>query len=275
MQEGGFDFADQHWPLPLNHPWEPVPVHGEGWISEWQVTESAATAAVLEFRHDGAQGFPFPYRARESFALTPQSLRVEVAVVNTGDIEMPAGTGLHPYFDRTDDSTLELEAAGVREAGEGPPEPGPVPVEWDFSTARVLDAKPFEVLYSGWKRRATIAWPDRGVAVVMTAGAPPRPPVPVDARRPPLLLCRAGEQHRRCHQPLLARHSGHRHPRARARRERVRLGHVRALGVARPLKLSRRGGAISLSTLATRDGDGPKKLISPTICVLPSQHERK
>lgn len=172
VQEGGFDFADQHWPLPLNHPWEPVPVHGEGWISEWQVTESAAAAAVFEFRHDGAQGFPFAYRARESFALTPQSLRVEVAVINAEDTEMPAGTGLHPYFDRTDDSTLELEAAGVREAGEGPPEPGPVPVEWDFSTARVLDAQPFEVLYSGWKRRATIAWPDRGVAVVMTAGAP-------------------------------------------------------------------------------------------------------
>ena len=174
VQDGGFTFAGKHWPLALNHPWEPVPVHGEGWISEWQVVESGPRAAILEFSHDDDEGGgnPFPYRARERFALAPEALRVEVAVTNTGVTEMPAGTGLHPYFDRTADSTLQLEAEGVREAGEGPPEPSPVPGKWDFSAARVLDPKPFEVLYSGWKRRATIAWPGRGVAVVMTAGAP-------------------------------------------------------------------------------------------------------
>ncbi len=172
VQGGGFTFAGKHWPLPLNHPWEPVPVHGEGWISEWRVAESTATGAVLQLDHRGGEGFPFPYGARERFALTPRSLRVEVEVINTGDRDMPAGTGLHPYFDRTADAMLGLEAEHVREAGEGPPAPGPVPPVWNFSTARVLDAKPFEVLYSGWKGRATIAWPTRGVAVVMTAGPP-------------------------------------------------------------------------------------------------------
>ncbi len=172
VQGGGLAFAGKEWPLPLNHPWEPVPVHGEGWISEWHAVEQGERAVVLEFDHPGGEGFPFRYRARESFALAPQSLRVEVAVTNTGDADMPAGTGLHPYFDRTADSTLELTAEGVREAGPGPPDAGAVPPEWNFSAARVLDAKPFEVLYSGWKHRATIAWPGRGVGVVMTAGLP-------------------------------------------------------------------------------------------------------
>jgi aldose 1-epimerase len=172
VQGGGFTFAGKEWPVPLNHPWEPVPVHGEGWISEWHAVDQGEGGVVLEFSHPGGEGFPFPYRARESFALTPQSLRVEVVVTNTGDADMPAGTGLHPYFDRTADSTLELSAAGVREAGSGPPEAGPVPPRWDFSAARVLDDDVFEVLYSGWKHRATIAWPGRGVAVVMTAGEP-------------------------------------------------------------------------------------------------------
>ena len=171
VQGGGFSFAGKQWPLPLNHPWEPIPVHGEGWISEWRVVEHGA-AAVLEFSHAGGEGFPFPYRARQSFALTPEGLKVDVAVINSGDSDMPAGTGLHPYFDRTADATLELEAEGVREAGAGPPEPGPVPPAWDFSAAKTLESKPLEIVYSGWKGRATVGWPGRGVGVVMTACAP-------------------------------------------------------------------------------------------------------
>ena len=173
VQDGGFTFAGKKWPLPLNHPWEPVPVHGEGWISEWRAVEQGADAAVLEFSHAGGEGFPFPYRARQRFALTPESLRVEIAVINSGHSDMPAGTGLHPYFDRTPDSMLELEADGARGAGgPGPAEPGAVPSPLDFSTAKALGAKPLEILYLGWKRRATVAWPGRGIAVIMTAGPP-------------------------------------------------------------------------------------------------------
>ena len=170
---GGLTFAGKEWPVPLNHPWEPVPVHGEGWISEWRAVEHGPGAAVLEFDHPGGDGFPFPYRARQEFTLTPDSLRVEVAVINTGGSDMPAGTGLHPYFDRTADAMLELEASGVRGAsGPAPPGPGPIPSPLDFSTVKTLGAEPIETLYSGWKHSVTVAWPGRGVGVVMTAGPP-------------------------------------------------------------------------------------------------------
>lgn len=89
----------------------PHSVHGVGWQRAWEIVSSSALEVVLRYRHAADADWPFPFEASQYFTLTPQSLHVEMVVVNLGDEVQPVGLGWHPYFPKRARSRLHVECA--------------------------------------------------------------------------------------------------------------------------------------------------------------------
>lgn len=163
-----FEFRGQTFRFEANNPPEKYNVHGTGWKRPWAVEAQSATEALLTLVVDEA---PYGYRASQQFVLEPERLTVEMSISNTGPIAMPFGIGLHPWFNRDSDVTvqfaarkfyLELPEHVAGDAISLPPEldyasPGPLPRGWRNND------------YGGWAGVATVTFPGRGLALTMRA----------------------------------------------------------------------------------------------------------
>jgi aldose 1-epimerase len=169
--EGEEIVLGRNWPG-VNHP-----LHGDGWANAWRVVQSDARSAEIAYLHErgeGALGWPFRYRARQSYALHEDRLTVRIAVDNLEDRPVPAGIGLHPFFLREPDSQLACRTTAVwrTDAEVLPVERTPVPTEWDFAAARRVDGVVLDNCFDGWDGRASIAWPSRRLRLDLQASQP-------------------------------------------------------------------------------------------------------
>ncbi len=146
------------------------PIHGDGWRRPWLVERSNDTDADLLYVHD-RQGWPFPYRARQSFRLTEDGLTVSISVQSTDPSPVPAGIGLHPYFVRDEDTTLQLNLRRVwlADAEVLPTTRVDIPPRWDFSTARRVSNVVLDNCFDGWDGQAVITWPSRKIRMDVEA----------------------------------------------------------------------------------------------------------
>jgi aldose 1-epimerase len=173
---GGFTFNGKFYPIEPNDPLEPVPIHGDGWISPWDVVEKKRDKVVLRLRSRAIP--PFDYEATQVIALGGATLHVELSLRHLGPTPLPYGLGQHPWFVRTPGVTLEAKATGMWL--EQPPafpaktEPAPMPDKWNFGKARPLPDDFIDNGYAGWDGRAKIVWTDRGVAVDVEADSATR-----------------------------------------------------------------------------------------------------
>jgi aldose 1-epimerase len=87
----------------------PHSVHGMGWQRRWEVESARDDDAVLRLVHPGDADWPFPFEARQAFALTPEGLNVGLSVTNTAAHPAPMGLGWHPYFPKRSRSRLHIE----------------------------------------------------------------------------------------------------------------------------------------------------------------------
>lgn len=87
----------------------PHSVHGVGWQRPWQLVSQSAGEAVIRLQHAGDAHWPFAFEATQSFVLTPEALRMTLAVRNTDVRPAPAGLGWHPYFPKRPRSRLHIE----------------------------------------------------------------------------------------------------------------------------------------------------------------------
>jgi len=112
---------------PLRRAGRDVYEHGLAHLEAWEHepptagADGARFSAWLDCRPGGPmfEGFPFPHRITLSFTLTSRGIRVEYAIENRSDEELPFGFGLHPYFtklDGDDGTFVSLPAAAVMEA---------------------------------------------------------------------------------------------------------------------------------------------------------------
>lgn len=174
VRSGRIPFAGRECAMAPNHPSEPFPLHGDGWLAQWTVESADRAAAALSYAHDGDGGTPFRYRAGLRFVLDDDALAVTVAVTNAGEGPMPAGIGLHPYFPKTADVELRARMSGVW------PEPPDakrlgaqdLPRGWDFSDGRRMAEIGLDHCFSGWDGRATVTWPSRRLALDVTTARP-------------------------------------------------------------------------------------------------------
>jgi aldose 1-epimerase len=177
IRDGRLDFQGEQIRLAPNWPGARHPLHGDGWAHAWQVMQSDGTSATISYLHERAGeqgGWPFRYRAGQSFRLEDDRLTIRMTLENLEDRPVPGGFGLHPYFLRDADSELvcRSQAVWLMDAEVMPTERVAVPPVWDFSTGRKVNEVAINTCFEGWDGRATLTWPQRRLQLDMAAGAP-------------------------------------------------------------------------------------------------------
>lgn len=165
----GVDYA-----LKPNSSVAPHPIHGDGWRWPWTVTQSDGHAAEIVYRHEGREGWPFRYCARQTYRLEGDALTVGMSLENLEPRAVPAGLGLHPFFVRDAETELSCRTPHVwrTDAEVLPIERIAVPPQWDFSTSRPVDEVMVDNGFEGWDGRATVVWRRAGLRLDMEATAP-------------------------------------------------------------------------------------------------------
>lgn len=176
IAQGKFRWAGRDYALDRNFGDRPHAIHGIGWQSTWSVATASATSAVLTLTHaaTGAQAarWPFAFEAEQRFTLTAERLRVALSITNHHSGPAPVGLGLHPYFPRAHDATLQFAAREVwtNLAEPLPAQRIPVPPEWDHARGLLVGSAALDNCFTGWDGTARIAWVSGGPALIVEAG---------------------------------------------------------------------------------------------------------
>jgi aldose 1-epimerase len=165
---GGVDYA-----FAPNQLWDRHYLHGDGWLSLWELANVSPRAATLSLSHRGDGLSPYAYDATIGFALTEEALSIRLAVTNRHDAALPFGLGLHPYFPLTPRTMLQASARRffAEEADFLPGEAADIPAPLDFRTARPLPRHWINNGFAGWDGRAEILWPEHGLGLRIQADA--------------------------------------------------------------------------------------------------------
>lgn len=155
---GGFAYEGKHYSLAANLQGEACPIYGDAFQRPWRTV--ALTEGSAELRLGKGEIGPFRHSAAISYELSQGSLETRLSVTNTGDVVLPFGLGLHPWFPRDEDTRLQFCATGqwpeapdhlpatktpVPFVGECPwQEPAPLPKGW------------INCGFSGWDGRTEI-----------------------------------------------------------------------------------------------------------------------
>ena len=175
IADGVLHWGGAAYPLQRYLPGESHAIHGNGWRRAWSVVERAPTRSTLELLHDAAgenaREWPFPYHARQSFALAADALTLTLTISNTGAAPFPFGLGWHPFFPRNAATVLGFVADGAWQTDPTllPTRLDPVPPAWDFSVPRPIAATTLDNCFAGWRPPATLRWPDRGLSASISA----------------------------------------------------------------------------------------------------------
>ena len=165
-----FSFGGAEWQVHPNNPPERFNVHGSGWRASWSAERTCPDETWLTLERD-APPDPYRYRAVQHFKLTPETLAVTMTLTNRGSRPMPFGFGLHPWFERDDDTTVMFRAE--RFWLEGPDgvatEPVTLPRELDFGDGRRLPPTWRNNGYGGWDGMAEIGFPAKGLGLRIAA----------------------------------------------------------------------------------------------------------
>ncbi|WP_104202622.1 aldose 1-epimerase [Billgrantia saliphila] len=168
---GGFAWRGRHYPLVNNLPGEALPIHGDGWQRAWQVEAQIPHELRLALR--SREQPPFNYRAELAYRLEGDVLEARLAVTHLGVSPAPYGLGLHPWFPRTADVRVDAAAEGVWEVDADQLPTAwrrlEAPDHWNFSRGTSLPIGRIDNLFTGWSGRALLRWPERGLALEVSA----------------------------------------------------------------------------------------------------------
>ncbi len=140
----------------------PHTVHGNAHRLAWKLEQSDATSAVMTL--DAAPGaeWPWHYTGRMRAELTPHALAVHVELRNADTRVMPAGMGLHPYFQHQPEARVGYGATAVWPSNsEFLPVSPRAPLAGEiYSPPRTLPVGGLTHYVGGWDGTALIDLPD-------------------------------------------------------------------------------------------------------------------
>jgi aldose 1-epimerase len=171
IANGRFTWNETDVTIAPNMPGHPHPLHGFGWLAEWQAKRVGATSALLVHDYPGGE-WPWPYRAEQVIELGEDGLRLSLSLTNLSGGPMPAGLGFHPYFPRmpatlfhglhsgewlNNDECLPMELVERR-----------TPQDW--WEGQPVGTREVDTAYTGRNGALTILWPERRLKLVMDPG---------------------------------------------------------------------------------------------------------
>lgn len=169
IRGGSFDFRGRTVRLEPNMAGDPSPLHGQGWLGAWQVVTSSETEAELVFVHPAGE-WPWPYEARQRFALRPDGLDTSISCRNTGDEPMPCGVGIHPYFNCGPETRIETSVSHVWTVDDQvlPVERVPATGRFDIADSPVC-GRDLDNGFDGWSGTALFGDPGWPFDIALTA----------------------------------------------------------------------------------------------------------
>lgn len=168
---GGIIVAGELEAIEPNLPGEPFPIHGNGFLSEWQVLDQSHLSITLGLNSTGPG--PYVYDVRYELSLDGPILTARVELVNSTAKTLPFGIGFHPWLPRTPGTTLEAFATDLWLEDERYIPTRSVSVEdlpyFDFRTPNTLPSGWINNSFVGWDGVAKIVWPERQLRLTVSA----------------------------------------------------------------------------------------------------------
>ena len=163
---GGFSHGGQTYPMQPNRDGEPYPIHGDGWLQAWVLTQPAPDTVEMSLHSACFDGNPYDYDCVQTFQLVDGGLDQRVMVRHRGAQPLPYGLGLHPWFPRTPTTRITAPVQGVWLSGADPlptQHTTQVPDGWDLNGGMSAHGTLIDNAYTGWGGTARIEWPERGL----------------------------------------------------------------------------------------------------------------
>lgn len=160
IRGGEFRFRERVVRLKPNMPGDPSPLHGQGWLSPWQVEASDHQSAALSYHHAPGE-WPWSYEARQDFRLDAGGYELILSCRNLSTDAMPCGLGLHPYFPCGPETQLDTRVthAWTIDANALPVEKVPADGRYDLRE-RLVCGQDLDNGFGGWDGEARMSDPD-------------------------------------------------------------------------------------------------------------------
>jgi aldose 1-epimerase len=169
IRDGRFRFGEREVVIAPNLAGDPSPLHGDGWLSPWQVDEVSEHGAELSFRHRPAE-WPWPYEARQDFRLEPDGLDILLSCRNLSDEAMPCGLGQHFYFPCTPETELDTQVSHVWTIDERVLPAAKVDATGRYELAgRRICGQGLDNGFGGWSGKARIRNPTASFEIGLTS----------------------------------------------------------------------------------------------------------
>ncbi|HEX8574111.1 MAG TPA: aldose 1-epimerase [Allosphingosinicella sp.] len=169
VRGGRFEFRGRRVTLARNLLPDPSPLHGQGWLTAWEVASAAEDRAELFYRHPPGE-WPWAYEARQAFALDELGLTLDLDCTNRSDEPMPCGLGQHPYFPCTSRTRLDTGVESVWEIDEQVLPVGRIAAAGRYGLSdRPVCGQGLDHGFGGWSGRAVITDPDLPFRIEMSS----------------------------------------------------------------------------------------------------------
>lgn len=167
---GGLEHDGQFHPMAPNHTGEPYPIHGDGWLQPWALTQPDQDTLLMALESHQFDGNPYDYHATQTFQLLEGGLDQTVRVTHLGETALPYGLGLHPWFLRSPQTRLQTNVRGVWLSGDDPlptRHTAQFPPSWDLNAGLDVNGTLVDNAFTGWSGQAYIDWPEHQLRLDM------------------------------------------------------------------------------------------------------------
>lgn len=175
---GGFTCDDVFYPMERNRSNSPFPIHGNGWMHDWEIVSHTATAIELAVESHKMHGYPWEYAARQRYSIEGNVMTMRLEVTHLGEKRLPYGLAFHPFQLRGNNPhgpRLQFKTTGVWLADEQC-----IPVEnvspqaeyYDFNNLRDLGHGKIDNNFSGWDGKMLMERPDIDLRLAWETTAP-------------------------------------------------------------------------------------------------------
>ena len=162
IRGGRFSFRGREVRLRPNMAGDPSPLHGQGWLNPWKVSDARQEDATLTYRHEAGE-WPWSYDARQDFVLDEAGLSISLACRNASAEPMPCGLGIHPYFPCGPETRLDTRVTDAWTIDEHVLPVAKVPAEGRFDLRkRLVCGQGLDNGFGGWGGEARMSdpgWP--------------------------------------------------------------------------------------------------------------------
>ncbi len=165
IREGVFIFDGKKYQLEPNWDGDQPVIHGEAWQKSWSVTEKGEHLHLLEF--EGRDWWPWHYRARQSFSLSPQGVDIKLEIENLSSDAMPAGLGFHPYFPKYSDTMIYFQSDSIWPPMDANPLQKCDAPHLSFNNARNINDYDLDHCFENLSSDIVIEQPSLGLKIIM------------------------------------------------------------------------------------------------------------